>query len=389
VAVKTGRVEVLSQRALNRATLEHQLLLSREHISPSEALEHLVGMQGQAPLAPYVGLWSRLADFNPEGLSDLVVKRAAVRAPLMRATVHLVTASDFATLRSWLEPMLQKALATSPFGKRLAGVELAELAEASATFLALADGPLSRRELGAKLQDRWPDRDPASLAYAASYLLPLVQAPPRGVWGARSSVRWASAADLTAYGTGEVGDGPVPPGPLGRLVRRYLAAFGPASVRDLQTWSGLTRLQEVVDGLKAELREFRDEAGRALFDLPDAPRPEPATPAPPRFLPEYDNLFFGYADRGRLSHGERGITLTPLPPGDGGRAGTLLVDGLYRGTWALVGDEDRAALRIETFRRLNRRDADSVSEEGEHLLAFITPQASHRTVDLTPAGKSA
>ena len=342
-------------------------------MSSPETLEHLVGMQGQAPLAPYVGLWSRLADFNAQELSDLVATRSVVRAPLMRATVHLVTATDFSALRQWLGPILRKSFLASPFGKRLAGVELADLAEASSTLL--AEGPLTRRELGAKLQARWPGRDPTSLAYAASYFLPLIQAPPRGVWGASSPVRWASASDLAPDFTADNTDGPVPSPPLAQLVLRYLAAFGPASVRDVQTWSGLTRLQEVVEGLKPELREFRDEAGRALFDLPDAPRPEPGTPAPPRFLPEYDNLFFGYADRGRLSDGGQGAALVPLPPGDGGRAGTLLVDGLYRGTWAAVGQnkrnreedgqcEDLVTLRIEIFRRLNQKEAASVAVRG-------------------------
>ncbi|HXW80113.1 MAG TPA: winged helix DNA-binding domain-containing protein [Acidimicrobiales bacterium] len=389
--MRGGRPEVLSQRALNRAALERQLLLRRGQVSSTGALEHLVGMQAQAPLAPYVGLWSRVADFDVQELSDLVAKRAAVRAPLMRATVHLVTATDFHALRQSLEPMLRKSFAASPYGKRLAGVGLADLAEASAAFFALADGPMSRKELGDKLQARWPDQDPASLAYAASYLLPLVQAPPRGIWGASSPVRWVSAGDLMA----DLSDGPAVPERVSQLALRYLAAFGPASVRDLQTWSGLTRLREVVDELKPELREFRDEAGRALFDLPEAPRPDPGTPAPPRFLPEYDNLFFGYADRSRLSRDGDGTVLTPLPPGDGGRAGTLLVDGFYRGTWAVAlgnkrdkgedeQDERRATLRIGTFLGLNRKDAASVSEEGERLLAFIAPQASHRTVVLTP-----
>ena len=390
--MRTGGADLLSRQALNRATLQRQLLLTRVPASPCDVLEHLVGMQAQAPRAPYVGLWSRVAGFDPQELSELVAQRAVVRAPLLRATVHLVTAADFCVLRQWLGPMLRKSFSTSPFAKRLAGVELADLASASSSIFALAARALTRKELGAELLAQWPGRDPTALAYAASYLLPLVQAPPRGMWDASSPVRWASAADLT--------DGPSSARPLDELVLRYLAAFGPASVRDVQTWSGLTRLGEVVDGLKPGLREFRDEAGRALWDVPDAPRPDPGTPAPPRFLPEYDNLFFGYADRGRICGEGQDVVLPALPPGDGGRTGTILLDGLYQGTWALVrqgkqhgeeeregregreGRDKRAVLRIETFGRLNKKGAASLIEEGERLLAFIAPEVPDRAVVL-------
>ncbi len=392
VGVRTGDADLLSRQALNRATLQRQLLLNRVPASPCGVLEHLVGMQGQAPRAPYVGLWSRVAGFNPRELSELVAQRAVVRAPLMRATVHLVTVGDFCVLRQWLGPMLRKSFAASPFAKRLTGVELADLASASSSVFALATRPLTRRELGAELLAQWPGRDPTALAYAASYLLPLVQAAPRGMWGTNSPVRWANAADLA--------DGASSARPLDELVLRYLAAFGPASVRDVQTWSGLTHLREVIDGLRPRLREFRDEAGRALWDVPDGPRPDPGTPAPPRFLPEYDNLFFGYADRGRICAEGQKVVLPALPPGDGGRTGTLLVDGLYQGTWALVrqgkqrgeeGQEGRAGragrdkgaiLRIETFGRLNKKGAAGVIEEGERLLAFIAPEVPDRAVVL-------
>ena len=169
--------------------------------------------------------------------------------------------------------------------------------------------------------------------------------------------------------------------PLDPLVLRYLGAFGPASARDLQTWSGLNRLQDVLRGLGARLRRFRDMAGRELFDLPEAPRPDPATPAPPRFLPEYDNLFFGYHDRTRIwSTGQ----LVPLPPGNGGRRGTLLVDGLFQGTWAVTSAGPRAVLEVTPFQPFSRRHAQSVIAEGHRLLSFVAPDCADAAVVFTP-----
>ena len=178
--------------------------------------------------------------------------------------------------------------------------------------------------------------------------MPTVQVPPRGIWGKSGQARWTTAEAW-------LGRKLDPRPSRERLVIRYLAAFGPATVRDIQTWSGLTRLGEVVDRLRGRLLTFRDEDGVELFDLPDAPRPGPDIPAPPRFLPEYDNLLLSHADRTRFITGGEAV---PLQPGMGARYGTLLVDGVFRGTWRITLQHDeRAILDVEPFERLTERDA--------------------------------
>ncbi|MEP7022876.1 MAG: winged helix DNA-binding domain-containing protein [Actinomycetota bacterium] len=367
---------VLDHRALNRATLERQFLLERVSQPVPETLEHLVGLQAQAPDAPYIGLWSRLTGFDADQLARLIASREAVRVPLMRATVHLVTAADHAALYPWARPVLERSFASQQFARNLEGVDLAAVTDAAADLLAASN--LTRAKLGAALAEIWPGRDPISLAYAVTYLLPVVQVPPRGIWGERGPARWSTTEAWIGRPKGR----PLEPGPL---LGRYLAAFGPASVRDAQMWSGLTRLQEVADDLGAQLRRFRDEDGRELLDLPDGPLPDPGTPAPPRFLPEYDNVLLSYASRARILTGNRAI---PLPPGNGGTRGTVLVDGFFAGIWHAARNPEQVTLHIETFEPLTKADASAVTEEGLELLAFIAPQLASMIV-LSVSGAAA
>ena len=183
-------MDTLDPRTLNRATLERQMLLRRHQRSAAEVIEHLVGMQAQAPLAPYIGLWTRLDDFHPEDLARLLSQRLAVRASLMRATIHLVTARDCLALRPVMRPMLERAFNASPFAKNLTGVDRPELL--AHTTKLLAERPLTRAELGPLLGQRWPETDATSLAYAATYLMPMVQVPPRGVWGETAAATWTT-----------------------------------------------------------------------------------------------------------------------------------------------------------------------------------------------------
>jgi hypothetical protein len=353
---------VLGDRALNRALLERQLLLRRAGLPPLQAVGHLAGLQAQAPNAPYVGLWSRLADFRPAGLADLLTGRAVVRTHLMRNTVHLVTAADCLAWGGLFRAVLRQRFASSPFARNVAGVDLGAVSEAGRGLLAQ---PRTRPELGRLLAERWPDRDPGSLAYAVTHLVPTVQVPPRGIWG-----RTGPAAFTTteAWLGGQAAPGAEPDG----LVLRYLAAFGPGSVRDMQAWCGLTRLGEVAERLRPRLRAFRSPDGRELFDLPDAPRPDPDTPAPPRFLPEYDNVLLSHADRSRIIPGRRSV---PLPPGHGGSRGTVLVDGFWAATWRADRTDGGAVLRVEPFTQLGRGQAGAVAAEAGRLLAFVAPDA--------------
>jgi hypothetical protein len=354
--------ETLTRRALNRATLDRQLLLRRHPMPAEQAIAHLGGMQAQAPLAPYTGLWSRLGNYEIEVLSSLISERKTVRGHLMRNTVHLVTARDYLDFRP-LFTQTSRRFARTNFSKGLAGADPEQVVEHARA--ALADGPLTRAELGRLLGTRWPEADQPALAYVGGASLSTVQVPPRGVWGQNGQARFALAEDWLGQPIPEKPD----PAAIERLVLRGIGALGPMTVADLQTWSGLTRLREVTERLSGQLRVFRGEDGAELIDLPDAPRPDPGTPTPPRFLPEYDNLLLSHADRSRvIPHGRP----VPLPPGNGSAQGTVLIDGLWNGTWRISRD----VLTIESFVPLATAVTDAVTAEGARLLAFTGAAAS-------------
>ncbi len=343
----------LSQRALNRATLARQYLLERASVRALDAIERLAGMQSQAPLAPYVGLWTRLRDFAPGELATLTQERQVVRLQLMRNTVHLVSARDALDWAALLAP-LPAAEFNANFRAGTAGADLsAVLGEAERL---LAERPRSRAELGRLLAERWSQAEPRALGYAVTLHLALCQVPPRGVWGKGGTATWAPLADWLGAPLGSV--------PVDALVLRYLGAFGPASVADVQAWSGLTRLREVVERLPVRL--FRGDAGQTLYDLPDAPRPGEDAPAPPRFLPEYDNLLLSHSDRTRVIPHQRPV---PLPPGNGATGGTFLIDGWWQGDWQLRNQK----LRIRPFVELRPAGRDALLAEAAGLCAFIAP----------------
>jgi hypothetical protein len=357
----------LSLRALNRATLERQLLLRRQPLSAQQAVRHLAGLQAQAPLAPYVGLWSRLSAFATEELSDLLYpERIVVRAPIMRATVHLVDAADFVEFRPLFGPLMAAGLRAN-YGRNLTGVDLDALAAKAGELLARR--PLTRAQLAEALAARWPDADPMSLAYAVTYLVPVVQVPPRGIWGKSAQATWTTAESWLATPLSPLS--PAKPAAIERLIRRYLAAFGPATVADIQTWSGLTRLRDVTDRL--ELRAFRGPGGAELLDLPGLELPDEDVPAPPRFLPEYDNLLLSHADRRRVIPHDHPV---PLWPGNGATQGTLLIDGAWNATWKLTPE----ALLISPFRSLTPSETTAVEEEAAALLTFTVPDAGIRNI---------
>jgi hypothetical protein len=355
---------VLTQRALNRALLARQGLLERSRTPPLEMIERLVGMQAQVPSNPYVALWSRLEGFRAEELSELIAGRAAVRAQLMRSTIHLVSAGDCVALQPHALPVLAGTFRSS-WTRRIAGADVGEVVAAGRALL--ADGPRTRAELAAALAPRWPGADPGALAQAVAFHTPLVQVTPRGLWGESGAPRWQRTE---AWLGRELDGGP----PVDAVVQRYLAAFGPAATADARTWSGFTGLRAVLERLRPQLVTFRDERGRELFDVPGAPLPDPGMPAPPRFLPEYDNVLLAHADRSRMLAGLG--PGQPFPP-SGRWIGTLLVDGFFRAHWRI---ED-ATLTIDRFTPHADDPTgtlDEIAAEGERLLDFVAPGGERR-----------
>jgi hypothetical protein len=360
--------DVLDRRTLNRTTLERQLLLERSAMPVLDAVEHLVGLQAQVPLNPYHALWSRLDGFRPDDLSQAILDRRAVRIVVMRATIHLVTADDCLILRSLAQPVLDAELTRHrDFAPPLRGVDLDPVL-GFATQL-LAERPLSNTELRAAMDERFPELDAAALAYACRCKLGLVQAPPRGVWGRSGQVKVTTVESW-------LGRPLVSDPPIDEVVMRYFAAFGPAAVADLATWSRLTGLRKVVDRLRPRLRPFRDERGRELFDVQDAVRADPDTPAPPRFLPEYDNLLLSHDDRSRFFPDDDKVRVR-LFGADRKVSGAVLNDGFACGTWRIERDRnaDAFAIVVDHAGRLDRRARSAVVAEGRRRLRFLAPDA--------------
>ena len=393
--------DVLTGRELNRATLARQLLLDRAAMPALDAVRDLVGMQAQVPSNPYVGLYARLDGFDTDELSQLLVDRRVVRIVAMRATLHLLTADDCLVLRSLCQPVLDAELARHrEFAPALRGVDLDEVMAFARPLL--AERPRSGGELRAAMAERFPQANAAALAYACRCLLALVQVPPRGVWGKSAQVvsttaeawldrpAWPERNDRPAWperndrpAWPERNDRKVAEPAIDGVVLRYFAAFGPATVADVTTWCRLTGLREVVERLRPRLRTFRDERGRELFDRPDGPRPDPATPAPPRFLPEYDNVLLSHADRSRFGDDDRRRRLMGAP---GRYMGTLLHDGLAAGSWELAVDKGagRATLIVRYLEPLAAPDRAAIEAEGERFVRFLEASASAYGVRLEP-----
>jgi hypothetical protein len=358
---------VMSLRALNRTLLARQLLIKRSNMSTPDVLEHLIGMQSQTPNSPYISLWTRIDNFKHETLSQLLVNRNAVRIALMRSTIFLVTKSDCLALRPLIQPVLDRTLKAN-FGRRLKEVDNDELAKISRELV--ESQPRTLEELGKLLKEKWEDTDPSALAAAARNLVPLVQIPPRGIWGAKgkaihdSAENWLCQSLVTNYS-------------LESLILRYLKAFGPATISDIQTWSGLTKIRKVIEKLRLQLNTFFDEDGNELFDVPHAEFPDIDTPIPVHFLAEFDNILLSHKNRTRIIADEYRSRVFTV---NGIIKATFLIDGFVQGIWRIEQKGKSSTLIIEPFKSLLQVNKDELAIEGAKLMDFAAADSEFKNI---------
>lgn len=360
---------VLGLRELNRAYLARQLLLDRARMTPLAAIRQLVALQAQVARPPFVGLWSRLHGFDRAQLHALLHDRHVVRATLLRGTLHLMATADFLAFRAALQPMLSAGF-HAILKERGAGIDLARLAAYTQPRL-----PATFEQLRPLLAAQFPEHDERALGYAVRMHLPLVQVPTDDAWAYPASAAFAAAESWLA----RVPRSPVAPagGALHELVRRYLAAFGPATVKDAQRWSGIAELAPVFEALRPELATFRDDKQRELFDLVDAPRPDADAVPPARLIADFDNLVLGHDDRRRIVSDEHRPALTTK---NLQVKATFLVDGFVAGTWAIERSKRAATLALAPFAPLTRTQRAALEAEADALLSFVEPDAAVRAV---------
>jgi hypothetical protein len=351
----------LNRRELNRATLARQGLLERSRAKPVDMVEQLVGLQAQEPKPPFIGLWARIEGFEADDLRDALCSGDVVRATLMRATLHLWSASDYRALRTALQPALDGAMG-GILKARGEGVDVDDTLAAARKLLARGR-KLTFNEIRGALSEQFPDVDHRALGYVARTGLPLVMVPTDDAWGYPRDSRFQMATKVD------------PPAATEELVRRYLAAFGPASPVDMQIWSGLKGLKEAFAAIGGDL----EEVGGGLYDVPGAPRPDADTPAPVRFLPAFDNMLLAHKDRTRIiddEHRPKVVTKNlRIHP-------TFLVDGFAAGMWSIKATKKKATLTLEPFEKLTRKARGELESEGEALLRFAEPEVADVAVEL-------
>jgi hypothetical protein len=360
----------LSLRELNRTTLARQLLLERATLPAKQGVERLVGLQAQVARPPFVGLWTRLIGFTQKELAHAIEQKRIVKATFIRGTLHILTSEDYLTFRATLQPVLTNALEEVLKG-RGATVDVQKMVDAARAFMHAE--PRSFAEITALLTGLVPDGDPGGMRYAVRTHLPLIQVPIQKAWSYPGNPRFALAEDWLGQ--------PIPTQEhLPDLVKRYLAAFGPATVNDMQTWSYLPNLQPVFDQLKPDLVQHTDNRGRTLFDLPNLSITTEDATTSVRFLPEFDNILMAHQDRSRIvPNAYRPKVYLP-----GLRvAATVLIDRFVAGVWTTERVKREATLRIEAFETLSPRLREQVTEEGERLLRFVEPEAHDFAVRLT------
>ncbi|MGH8875753.1 MAG: winged helix DNA-binding domain-containing protein [Stackebrandtia sp.] len=363
-------MSTIDRRTLNRTRLRRQWLTEPREATPVRAMEHLVGLQAQLGDPPYYQLWSRLANFTVDDLSASLLDKSAVRVALMRGTIHLVSARDCLALRPVLQASMDKTLFNgSQYGKRVTGVDLADLIAEGRRLLAAA--PLSNDVLASGLAERFPGYAGTDLAYVLRCAMPLIQVPPRGVWGEGGALTYASTSQW-------LGAEPAATPDVDDVIRRYLAAFGPATIQDFQVWAGLTQTKPAFERLRDRLVVHHDADGRELFDLPELELADPDEPLAPVVLGPFDNILLSHRDREFvISKAAQKRVFTQ----NGIVKGTILIDGFVAASWKPVLKKKSARIEIEPFETLNSKVRQSIASRARRLLDFAAPDADSHAVE--------
>jgi hypothetical protein len=362
-------VHVLSQRELNRTTLRRQLLLERADLTTPDAVAHLIGLQAQAARPPFVGVWTRTKRFTREHLATEIQRRNVVKASLMRATLHLCTTQDFRALRGTLQPVLTDALRQILRERGALQLDVDGLVEVAREFIHAQ--PRSFAEITTLLTGLHPDTDAGAMRYAVRTHLPMVQVPVDSGWSYPGNPKFALAEDWLE-GPLTLADNQLPV-----LIKRYLAVFGPATPKDMETWSYLTDLAPAFDALRPELVVYHDERRRELFDVPGGVLESADAPAPVRFLPEFDNLLLAHQDRTRVV--PTGVRKAVYLPGLR-IAATVLIDGVVGATWTSETVKKVGTLRIVPLGPIGAADRKALLAEAERLVRFAEPDAESHAV---------
>jgi hypothetical protein len=358
--------ETLSLRQMNRATLARQMLLARERIDVTKAIERLVALQAQWPRPPFLGLWCRLQGFERAQLTKQFAKRAVVRATFLRGTIHVLSAKDYLRMRPAVQPALDAAM-SGILRSRLDAMDVDRVIARAREFFDAE--PRTFEDLRDEFLRADPKADERAMGYAVRMRLPLVQVPDEDApWAFPQPAcfapadRWLESPVVTQ------------PAKPDALLLRYLAAYGPATPRDFQAWSGLSpaSARDAFGRLSPRLLRFRSETRQDLFDVPDAPRPDGDVPAPVRLVPEYDNLIATRADERFVAKKDRSrVFLSALRI-----APTVLVDGFVAATWKLAAGRRAVTITIEPFGSMAAPVRRLVTAEAEAVASFAEPEAA-------------
>jgi hypothetical protein len=360
----------VDRRALNRATLARQLLLRRQRLAIPAAVERLLALQAQLPRPAVVGLWTRVEALDRQSVARLFDSRTLVRATTMRGTLHVMTAGDYLAFRHCLQPGLDAGM-RAILRDRAAALDVAALGRAAEAYLG---EPHDFEDIRAHLLTAFPGGDERAMGYAVRMGLPLVQVPGAGPWGFPAHAGFVSAKAW-------LGKAPAPCTTPDALVLRYLAALGPATIKDAESWLGLGGLAPAFARLQSRLAVVGGTARAPLYDLPDAPRPDGDTPAPIRFLPEWDSVVVTRADERVVAKADRPRVFLP-----GLRVAALvLVDGFAAASWGVSRTRKAATLKIEPFAALSKRIVDELRPEAESLVRFMEPDAATHEIEVKRA----